>query len=179
MTAVGQGKEVKMKSQSIEKYEILKPAMKKYLVVDDDDNFRNLLLNIFEGEAEVMEGGNGKEALALMETNCFDIVLCDANMPIMGGIEFCKKAMRIDKEFAKYAIIFTGDRGGEVRSFCHQNKILLLFKPLPISVLKASVKILLTKEEANQLSDSHCGRLLVAKTLSHYPENHKTPAQTP
>ena len=167
-----------MKSQSMEKNTILKtPPAKKYLVVDDDDNFRYLLLNLFEGEAEVMEGGNGEEALALMETNCFDVVLCDANMPIMGGIEFCKKAMRIDKEFAKYAIILTGDRGGEVRSFCHQNSILLLYKPLSISALKASVKILLMKEEANQLFESGRGRSLVAKTLSHYPESHKTPAQ--
>jgi CheY-like chemotaxis protein len=175
-----------MKSQNIEKNTTLKPPpAKKYLVVDDDDNFRYLLLNLFEGEAEVLQGDNGKEALALMETNCFDVVLCDVNMPIMSGIEFCRKAMSIDIEFAKYTIILTGDRSGEVRSFCNRNKILLLYKPLSISALKASVKVLLMKNGGTQLikeeaympfkSDRGCS--LVAKPLSGNPESHKAPVQ--
>jgi CheY-like chemotaxis protein len=175
-----------MKTQSIEKNTTLKtPTAKKYLVIDDDDNFRYLLINLFEGEAEVLQGDNGKDALALMETNCFDVVLCDVNMPIMGGIEFCRNAMSIDKEFAKYAIMLTGDRSGEVRSFCHRNSILLLYKPLSISALKASVKVLLMKngdthlikEEAYKPFKSDSGRSFVANPLSRNPESHNAPVQ--
>ncbi len=174
-----------MQFQTIEKNTILKPPLaKKYLVVDDDDNFRTLLLELFEEEAEVLQGGNGKEALALMATNCFDVILCDVNMPIMGGIEFCRKAMSVDKEFVKHTIILTGDRSEEILSFCRQNDIRLQRKPLSISALEASVKVLLMENNGSQLMqlkaikpfDSDRGRSLGAKTLSLNPESHKTPA---
>lgn len=173
-----------MKRQTIEKNTTLKPPPKKYLVVDDDDNFITILLELFAGEAEVLQSGNGKDALALLETNCFDVVLCDVHMPIMGGIEFCRKAMSVDKEFVKYTILLTGDRSEEILSFCRQNEIRLLYKPLSISALEASVKVLLMENNGGQPMKvkaikpfaSDRGRSLGTKTLSLNPESHKTPA---
>jgi CheY-like chemotaxis protein len=39
----------------------------------------------------VFEAGNGAEALAVLEQNQVDLILCDIKMPIMDGLEFVKQ----------------------------------------------------------------------------------------
>ncbi len=38
----------------------------------------------------VICANNGKEALGQVNCLFFDLIICDVNMPIMGGIEFCE-----------------------------------------------------------------------------------------
>ena len=40
---------------------------------------------------QVLEAGNGAEALAAVENNKVDLILCDINMPVMDGLEFVKQ----------------------------------------------------------------------------------------
>jgi two-component system chemotaxis response regulator CheY len=40
---------------------------------------------------QVFEAGNGAEALALLQENQVDLILCDINMPVMDGLEFVKQ----------------------------------------------------------------------------------------
>jgi len=40
---------------------------------------------------QVLEAGNGAEALAVLEQSQVDLILCDINMPIMDGLEFVKQ----------------------------------------------------------------------------------------
>jgi two-component system chemotaxis response regulator CheY len=40
---------------------------------------------------QVLEAGNGAEALAVLQANPVDLILCDINMPVMDGIEFVKQ----------------------------------------------------------------------------------------
>lgn len=58
------------------------------LIVDDIFINRMLLAEIIEGiDAEYMEAKNGKEAIDLLKTNDFDVVLMDIEMPVMNGFE--------------------------------------------------------------------------------------------
>jgi two-component system chemotaxis response regulator CheY len=41
---------------------------------------------------DIREAGDGNEALQLLSEQPSDIILCDINMPGMGGLEFVKKA---------------------------------------------------------------------------------------
>lgn len=54
------------------------------LVVDDDENIRNILTELFQLDARVVTGVNAKEALALMKKHKPDLVLLDDTLP--GGI---------------------------------------------------------------------------------------------
>ena len=64
---------------------------KTILVVDDEPELRNVLaIRLSSGGYEVIESGNGKEAIAALASEPFDVVLMDVEMPEMDGIEATK-----------------------------------------------------------------------------------------
>jgi CheY-like chemotaxis protein len=60
------------------------------LVVDDSPLSRKLVIRALppEWQAEVVQAGNGQEALAVLASRPCDLVLLDLNMPVMDGYEF-------------------------------------------------------------------------------------------
>jgi DNA-binding response OmpR family regulator len=65
------------------------------LVVDDDKPLRGLMLNMLRrmGTKAVVEAENGEHGLQLFRVSptAFDLILCDWEMPVMSGMEFCKQ----------------------------------------------------------------------------------------
>ena len=41
--------------------------------------------------SQVIEAGNGAEALEVLKESQVDLILCDINMPVMDGLEFVKQ----------------------------------------------------------------------------------------
>lgn len=64
------------------------------LIVDDSSVMRKIVersLRQAGVELEnVLEAGNGAEALAAVGKNRVDLILCDINMPVMDGLEFVR-----------------------------------------------------------------------------------------
>jgi CheY-like chemotaxis protein len=76
----------------------VKTGNKKILVADDDPLMRKLLsavLTFYGYDIECVS--NGKEAIALVETGSYDILITDYLMPEMNGIDLIKKARDIKK----------------------------------------------------------------------------------
>ncbi len=72
---------------------------KRVLVVDDDAGVRESVAEILEAEGcEVEAAGNGREALALIESREFDLVLSDVVMPEMDGYDLYQTVRRIKPE---------------------------------------------------------------------------------
>ncbi|HEV3512246.1 MAG TPA: response regulator [Candidatus Sulfotelmatobacter sp.] len=46
--------------------------------------------------SEVLEAGDGAEALAALENHKVDLILCDINMPVMNGLEFVKHLQTVE-----------------------------------------------------------------------------------
>jgi two-component system, chemotaxis family, chemotaxis protein CheY len=65
------------------------------LIVDDSSVMRKIVERSLRqagiGIIQVFEAGNGAEALASVEQNKVDLILCDINMPVMDGLEFVKQ----------------------------------------------------------------------------------------
>ena len=63
----------------------------KILIVDDSKAMRMIVKRTLKdagfGDHATAEAGNGKEGLAALQADKFDLVLCDWNMPEMSGIE--------------------------------------------------------------------------------------------
>ena len=72
----------------------------KVLIVDDSSVMRKIVerslrqagLNL----AQVLEAGNGVEALAALQTEKVDLILCDINMPVTDGLEFIKQLSALE-----------------------------------------------------------------------------------
>ena len=61
------------------------------LVVDDSASLRNMVTFTLKQEGfDIVEAGNGQEALTKAQGGRFDLVLSDVNMPVMDGIELVK-----------------------------------------------------------------------------------------
>lgn len=66
------------------------------LIVDDELSIRTSLRTILTGLGfSVIEAARGEEAIALVRTARFDVVLLDINMPGLGGVEVCRQVRRI------------------------------------------------------------------------------------
>lgn len=64
---------------------------KSILIVDDEDNIRNLLAVYLRKEGfEIYEADNGVEALNLIKNNRIDFIVLDIMMPMMDGFETLK-----------------------------------------------------------------------------------------
>lgn len=46
--------------------------------------------------AQVLEAGNGAEAIGLLNQGKVDLILCDINMPVMDGLEFLKQIAGVE-----------------------------------------------------------------------------------
>ncbi|EAR60759.1 response regulator [Neptuniibacter caesariensis] len=70
--------------------------MASILVVDDSASLRNMVTFTLKQEGyQVVEAGNGQEALAKAQGARFDLVLTDVNMPIMDGITLCAELRKL------------------------------------------------------------------------------------
>jgi CheY-like chemotaxis protein len=64
---------------------------KRILIVDDDDDFRGLLSDVFsQAGYEITAVANANEALSLFDSQEFDAVVTDHNMPEMTGEDLIK-----------------------------------------------------------------------------------------
>lgn len=74
----------------------------KILLVDDSRTIRNIQKNTLKtlGHEDVMEAGDGIEALACLEKERPDLMLVDWNMPNMDGITLVRKVREQDKTLA-------------------------------------------------------------------------------
>lgn len=69
------------------------------LIVDDDKNTRFLLKEVFETEHyTVKTAADGKQALALLDNEKFDLAIVDVMMPNINGYEFTEQLRSFDKE---------------------------------------------------------------------------------
>ncbi len=84
----------------------------RILIVDDDDLSTDMLANaLAQSGYQITSAANGREALELMRSGLYRLVVSDWEMPEMSGIELCR---RIRQRFASgyvYIILLTARQG--------------------------------------------------------------------
>jgi len=92
------------------------------LIVDDSSVMRKIVERSLRQAglsiAQVLEAGNGVEALAAIQDNKVDLILCDINMPMMDGLEFVKRLAGVDNAKGVPVIMITteGSEGHVVQA---------------------------------------------------------------
>ena len=78
----------------------------KALVVDDEQDNLDLLKRVLRKEYDVYAALSGEEALKLMETHDFSLILTDQRMPKMLGTDFLSESVKLDPTALR--ILITG-----------------------------------------------------------------------
>lgn len=66
--------------------------LKKILLVDDDEDLREALSEqlVMTEDFDVLEAGNGSEAMAHAKDGIYDMVILDVGLPDTDGRELCR-----------------------------------------------------------------------------------------
>ncbi len=101
--------EVGVETDIIEKkMESVPLSIKSVLIVDDEEFNRKLLIAILDRHnVNYKTATNGQEAVDCVADNDFDLVLMDARMPVMSGIEAAKTIRKFENEQKKNVKIIT------------------------------------------------------------------------
>jgi two-component system, chemotaxis family, chemotaxis protein CheY len=92
------------------------------LIVDDSSVMRKIVERSLRqaglGLGQVLEAGNGAEALATVAKNKVDLILCDINMPVMDGLEFVKQLAGVENARGVPVVMITteGSEGHVVQA---------------------------------------------------------------
>ena len=69
---------------------------KKIMVVDDSASLREVVaIALRTAGYEVTTAVDGRDALAKLDGDRINLVICDVNMPVMDGISFVKEAKKL------------------------------------------------------------------------------------
>ena len=124
--------------------------MKKILIIEDQAAMRKNLAFILELEGfKVHVAGNGREGLALAESEKPDLILCDVMMPEMDGHELIR-TLRQNPACAMTPFVFLTARSdrGDVRNGMNFGADDYLTKPVVHEELMATVRARLQRQEA-------------------------------
>ncbi len=92
------------------------------LIVDDSSVMRKIVERSLRQAgleiAQVLEAGNGAEALAVVQKNKVDLILCDINMPVMDGLEFVRQLAGVENAKGVPVVMITteGSEGHVVKA---------------------------------------------------------------
>lgn len=86
------------------------------LLVDDAAALRAVARAVLaDGGYDVVEAENGRDALGKLAGGEVKLVVCDINMPVMGGIDFLKAFRRLPGHALTPVIVLSGDTTGETK----------------------------------------------------------------
>jgi signal transduction histidine kinase/DNA-binding response OmpR family regulator len=114
------------------------------LVIDDQNEMRTFVKEIFEKEYDVFEASNGEEGLRLAQKYQPSLIISDVMMPVMNGIEFCRKIRKNLTVSHIPIILLTAKTGDEVEiESLSSGADAYVNKPFNQETLKSRVKVLI------------------------------------
>lgn len=120
-------------------------SLQRVLIVEDNDDLRNYLIDMFKTDYYTQSCPNGKEALAIIREFNPVLVISDIMMPELGGDKLCS-TIKGDLETSHIPVILLTALGDE-KNMLEGLAIgadAYITKPFSVGILKATVKNILT-----------------------------------
>ncbi len=122
----------------------------KILLVDDSRTIRNIQKNVLAqmGYTDILEAGDGVEALKLLESEAPDLALVDWNMPNMDGLTLVGRIRQKDTALPLIMVTTEAEKGRVIEAIkAGVNNYLV--KPFTGEVLSAKIEQTLTKAKTS------------------------------
>jgi two-component system response regulator (stage 0 sporulation protein F) len=120
---------------------------KTILIVEDDDDLRNMLYLLFSKDYNVLEAADGHEALGLYISEKPDLVITDNRMPRITGLQFAI-LMHEEKRRRRIPVVMITAYKVEPSDLRKANIDAFIEKPFDPSDLRATVERLLNGSDS-------------------------------
>lgn len=117
------------------------------LIVEDNDEVRAFIKNTLQLAYHIIESPNGLDGLDKATTQLPDLIISDVMMPLMDGLELCRR-VKTDEQTNHIPVILLTARA----AYIHQ-----------INGLETGADIYITKPFSIQVLELHCRNLLSSK----------------
>ena len=143
--------------------------MKRILIVDDDDEIRDLLeFDVSQSGYFVDTASDGKEGLQKALNNSYDLILLDVMMPKMNGFDVCKNIRQAKLSIPILMLTAKGTINDKTIGFdCGADDYLV--KPFDIQEVLLRIRVLLRR---NQVQDTNpiSNEILHSGNIEIFPE---------
>ncbi len=126
----------------------------RILVVEDEQNLNRSRIELLRKDGYAVQGvANGAEAIRLLWTENYDVVICDQKMPDVDGLEFLQW-MRAFRPDTRMIMIASADSSITRTQALEGGVVSYLLKPVDIHVLKEELRRLLQQTGFSASLDS-------------------------
>lgn len=136
--------------QTTETAAVVSPDIKKYsiLLVEDNEDVRAFIKNALGSTYTIYESENGATGLELALEIIPDLIISDVMMPVMDGLELCRK-LKTDQRTSHIPVILLTARSAyvhQINGFEHGADAYIM-KPFNLKILELNVQNLLNARE--------------------------------
>jgi PAS domain S-box-containing protein len=120
----------------------------KILVVDDEPVIRKFVSQMLGEQGHTVETvDNAADALKMVKSKRYRLILLDIKMPGMSGLELYKQFQKIAPSLTKRVVFITGDvMGKRTLAFLDKTKTPYMMKPFDAKQLKAEINRILARK---------------------------------
>ena len=140
--------------------------MKKILIVEDEQDIRDLLHSYLTNEGyEVSTAADGVEAISLFSKGAYDLVILDIMIPKINGYSVCE----VIKKQSDIPVVFLSALNDERSQIKGYDKMAddYVTKPFSMPVFLRKINALIRRNEASGSMDNHsvcvCGDIVISK----------------
>lgn len=142
-------------SVSLNRLRSLPPVWReRILLVEDFPPIREFLTVLLSTKGTVDTAADGKEGLAKAGERYYDVIVSDIDMPVMNGIEFYRRTVKLEPRIGGRFLFLTGNPEVEQVGFLKQNGLQYLTKPAPIRQIAAAVEEILLRASETVVKDN-------------------------
>ena len=128
----------------------------RILLVDDDDQTRELLRDFFDEHGYLVETADtGMHALSRLQTFAADLVITDLEMPGMSGLELIRSLHAVRPGFPVLLVTARAERETPLRRLGRRAGFECLRKPLDLDVLEDLVEHMIGAHALQNVERSH------------------------
>ncbi len=131
--------------KAVEAQEVCRPGATALVVEDEIVTRTKIVRTLTRGNFQVEEASTGEEALALLETRTFDLIILDLLLPGIDGFEVCKRIRESGKDRGVIMLTKLGDLKDVVRGLATGADDYII-KPFRPEELVARAKAVLRRE---------------------------------
>lgn len=118
------------------------------LIVEDQTDMRRFIAQELSDTYQVLEAGNGKEAMEILADNTVSLIISDVMMPLMDGFELCNQVKnKVDYSHIPFLLLTAQHNLQSRLEGLNRGADAYMEKPFSIDLLLAQIKNLLKSRE--------------------------------